>query len=258
MKQTRRSFIQDALKGGILLVGGTAFSVLSCKDIFTDSGLKTPTGKRWAMAIDVRKCLKRESCDDCIAACHLGHNVPEIHDVRRAITWIWKDEFDRALPNMRDEYSSPELRHARTILLCNHCADPPCVRVCPARATWKREDGIVVIDQHRCIGCRYCMAACPYGSRSFNWSDPRKALAKEKINPSYPTRTKGTVEKCELCVERIDRGMGPLCVSACKEKAMVFGDLHDPGSDLRRAIEGRTALRRKSELGTGPAVYYLL
>ncbi|TAL35321.1 MAG: 4Fe-4S dicluster domain-containing protein [Spirochaetes bacterium] len=258
MNRTRREFIRTALERGLVVIGGTAFAALSCKDIFTDDGLKTHTGKRWGMAVDLLKCMKKESCVDCIAACHLGHNVPDIKEVKHAITWIWKDEFERVLPNVHDEYSPPAARHAGTILLCNHCANPPCVRVCPARATWKREDGIVVIDQHRCIGCRYCMAACPYGSRSFNWSDPRKFLAKERITPAYPTRTKGTVEKCEFCVERVDRGQGLLCVGACKEKALLFGDLNDPKSEVRAAMTGRTALRRKSELGTGPAVYYLL
>jgi Fe-S-cluster-containing dehydrogenase component len=144
------------------------------------------------------------------------------------------------------------------IVLCNHCGDPPCVRVCPTHATWRRKDGIVMMDMHRCIGCRYCMAACPYGSRSFNWSDPRKFIPEKAINPGYPTRTKGVVEKCSFCNERIDIGLIPACVEACKEKALVFGDINDPGSNVRKLLQKRFAIRRKPSLGTEPHVYYMI
>jgi molybdopterin-containing oxidoreductase family iron-sulfur binding subunit len=115
-----------------------------------------------------------------------------------------------------------------------------------------------MMDMHRCIGCRYCMAACPYGSRSFNWSDPRKALPEKDIDPSYPTRAKGVVEKCDFCAERVDRGLAPVCVGACKEKALAFGNLSDPASPLRAMLAGRYAIRRKTELGTDPQIYYLV
>jgi molybdopterin-containing oxidoreductase family iron-sulfur binding subunit len=128
------------------------------------------------------------------------------------------------------------------------------VRVCPTQATWARDDGVVTIDAHRCIGCRYCVAACPYGSRSFNWIDPapyvRPPLA------IYPTRTRGVVEKCNLCEERLADGGLPACVEACPERAMVFGDARDPASEVRRVIRERRTLRRKPELGTRPQLYY--
>ena len=123
-------------------------------------------------------------------------------------------------------------------------------------ATWRREDGVVMMDFHRCIGCRYCMAACPYGSRSFNWKDPRPAIA--EVNPDFPTRTKGVVEKCDFCEERLAKNLGPLCAEACAEKALVFGNLEQPDSEIRRALRSRFALQRKPELGTGPSVYYLI
>jgi molybdopterin-containing oxidoreductase family iron-sulfur binding subunit len=123
-------------------------------------------------------------------------------------------------------------------------------------ATWKREDGIVMMDWHRCIGCRYCVAACPYGSRSFNWQDPRTALA--TINPDFPTRTKGVVEKCNFCEERLARGEQPACVGACPEKAFIFGNLADPNSEPRQLLRTRFAVQREPELGTGPSVYYLV
>ncbi len=100
------------------------------------------------------------------------------------------------------------------------------------------------------------MAACPYGSRSFNWQDPRPAIASP--NPDFPTRTKGVVEKCNFCEERLARGLRPACVEACQEKAMVFGDLTDPGSEPRKLLRARFALQREPELGTGPSVYYLV
>ena len=116
-----------------------------------------------------------------------------------------------------------------------------------------------MMDQHRCIGCRYCIAACPYGSRSFNWSDPREKL--EKTNPRFPTREKGVVEKCNFCEERLAEGELPACVEACKDDenpAMVFGDLDDPNSPVRQLLSERHAIRRKPGLGTEPEVYYLV
>jgi molybdopterin-containing oxidoreductase family iron-sulfur binding subunit len=113
-----------------------------------------------------------------------------------------------------------------------------------------------MMDWHRCIGCRYCVAACPYGSRSFNWGDPRPYI--RELNPDFPTRTKGVVEKCTFCEERLAKGQMPACVEACKAKAMVFGDLNDPQSEVRKLLGSRYALRRKPELGTKPEVYYLV
>jgi molybdopterin-containing oxidoreductase family iron-sulfur binding subunit len=113
-----------------------------------------------------------------------------------------------------------------------------------------------MMDWHRCIGCRYCVAACPYGSRSFNWSDPRPHIG--QLNGDYPTRTKGVVEKCTFCDERLARGRPPACVEACPEKALVFGDMADPNSEVRRLVRDELTFRRKPELGTEPQVFYLL
>ncbi len=256
MELTRLEFLRKAWRTGIIIFGGASFEIMAGKALGAETA--PPAGKRLAMAVDLRACLKAGQCEKCVDACHRGHNVPAIPDVKRAIAWIWRDDLERAMPGVLDDFSGGELRGAKPVLLCNQCGNPPCVRVCPTGATWKRGDGIVMMDQHRCIGCRYCMAACPYGSRSFNWSDPRKYLAKQSINKDYPTRTKGTVEKCEFCAERVDRGQEPLCASACGEKAIAFGDLRDGASAVRKALAGRIALRRKPELGTDPAVYYLL
>jgi len=217
---------------------------------------KALTAKRWAMVVDTRKCANKKDCKDCIEACHRIHNVPDIPDPKREIKWIWKDSYKHTFPEQEYEYNEEVLKDRPFVLLCNHCENPPCVRVCPTQATFQREDGIVMMDMHRCIGCRFCMAACPYGSRSFNWQDPRPFIKKE--NPEYPTRTKGVVEKCDFCAERLDKGLLPACVEACKEKALIFGDLGDPNSEVSKVLRSHYTIRRKPGLGTGPQIYYIV
>ncbi len=212
---------------------------------------------RWAMVIDTQKCLKKAGCTDCIKACHNAHNVPAIKNAAHEVKWIWKASFEQVFPSQANAYTELAFHDKPIPVFCNHCDNPACVRVCPAKATWKREDGIVMMDWHRCIGCRYCMAACPYGSRSFNWLDPRPAIA--RLNPDYPTRTKGVVEKCTFCAERLAKGQQPLCVEACREqKALTFGNLNDPNSEVSQLVRARFTLRRKPELGTRPELYYIL
>jgi molybdopterin-containing oxidoreductase family iron-sulfur binding subunit len=213
--------------------------------------------KRYAMVIDLKKCHSQEGCKDCVRACHLYHNVPEFDNRKDEIKWIWKDSFHHAFHSTEHKYLEESITEGPALLLCNHCDNPPCTRVCPTKATWKREeDGIVMMDWHRCIGCRYCVVACPYGSRSFNWRDPRPHI--EEVNPDFPTRTRGVVEKCTFCELRLAKGQKPACVEACKEGALIFGDLEDPESEVRQALEGRFSIRRKPELGTEPEVYYLV
>jgi len=213
------------------------------------------TGRQMAMVVDTSKCLREEGCDRCIRACHQAHNVPEIADPAREVKWIWKEPFEAAFPSMEGEHLQESLKEREVLVLCNHCANPPCVRVCPTGATWKREsDGIVMMDWHRCIGCRYCVAACPYGSRSFNWSDPREQLV--QINDQFPTRTKGVVEKCTFCEERLAKGQLPACVEACEENALVFGDIDSP--EISELLRENFTLRRKPELGTEPQIFYIL
>jgi Fe-S-cluster-containing dehydrogenase component len=215
------------------------------------------TAKRWAMVIDLNKCAQEEGCTKCIDACHRFHNVPDIKDKAHEIKWIWKEEFKHAFPSAHNEYQAKQIESLPVLLLCNHCDNPPCVRVCPTKATWKREgDGIVMMDWHRCIGCRYCMAACPYGSRSFNWIEPREYVAEQ--NPEFPTRTKGVVEKCTFCEERLAKGELPACVEACPQSAMLFGDLDDSRSEVRHLLGSEYAIRRKPELGTQPEIFYIV
>nr|CAJ31172.1 Hdr-like menaquinol-oxidizing enzyme, subunit A (HmeA) [uncultured sulfate-reducing bacterium] len=257
MGMDRRKFMKVAGVTALGVASGARSKMLARGTSRMTAGESPRTGTRWAMVIDLKKCAEADGCKDCINACHVTHNVPKFDSPKDEIKWIWKEPFERAFHSQENEYFGEELKHGPTLLLCNHCDNPPCVRVCPTQATWKREgDGIVMMDWHRCIGCRYCVAACPYGSRSFNWRDPRPHIA--DIDDDYPTRNRGVVEKCTFCEERLAKGQLPACVEACKAKAIVFGDLEDPDSEIRAILGERFTIRRKPELGTKPEVYYLV
>jgi molybdopterin-containing oxidoreductase family iron-sulfur binding subunit len=254
MKITRKDFLRLSGLGLLAVAGKKAVRAITEAAPSASTPKKT---KQWGMVIDLAKCRQEAGCTDCIKACNTAHNIPQIADPAREIKWIWNQPFETVFPLLKTDYTKQAYTGHPITVLCNHCANPPCVRVCPTQATWKRdEDGIVMMDWHRCIGCRYCMAACPYGSRSFNWQDPRLAIA--SFNPDFPTRTKGVVEKCNFCEERLARGKRPACVEACPEKTIVFGDLLDPDSEPRQLLRTRFSLQREPELGTSPSVYYLV
>ena len=231
-------------------------------DLFSSASAKptgigeTATAKKWAMTVDLRACARKEGCRDCVEACHRAHNVPDFGNPKDEIKWIWTAPFGKVFGEEDHGFGYAGLAYAPVLVLCNHCENPPCVKVCPTKATFRRaEDGIVMMDYHRCIGCRYCMAACPYGARSFNWREPRPFI--KSIRADYPTRTLGVVEKCNFCDERLAVGMLPACVEACKEKGLAFGDLNAEGSEVRTILRSKFAVRRKSYLGTEPKVYYI-
>jgi molybdopterin-containing oxidoreductase family iron-sulfur binding subunit len=258
MKITRKEFLGFCGAGLVALSGRKVLALLG-------SPGQSPAGpasgaaarKQWGMIIDTTKCAKEQGCVRCIEACDSAHNIPSFQNSAHRIEWIWEVPFEDIFPSYQTQYLENARKQEPTPVLCNHCDDPPCVRVCPTGATWKREeDGIVMMDWHRCIGCRYCMAACPYGSRSFNWVDPRPHI--KTLNADFPTRTKGVVEKCTFCSERLAKGQMPACVEACPEKALVFGDLNDPRSPIRNLLASQYTLRRKPELGTGPNIYYVV
>ena len=246
MRIDRRTFLGAAGLSALAMAGKSSMEALAAAAL--------PT--RWAMVIDPRKCLKEEGCTDCIGACDRAHNVPHLLERAREVKWIWREPFDKAFPGQSSRYAEDALKKTPVLVFCNHCDNPPCVRVCPTRATWRRADGLVMMDWHRCIGCRYCVAACPYGSRSFNWLDPRPYI--KPLNPEFPTRTKGVVEKCTFCDERLAKGQSPACVEACPEKALVFGNLNDATSEVRELLRSRHSIRRRPELGTEPGIYYLV
>ncbi len=257
MNLSRKDFLR-ASGASLLAVAGErlAASLPGASQGAGDESQRPQIAVRWAMFLDMSKCIEKEGCTKCLAACRQTHNIPEIPDRNHEVKWIWKAPFESAFPEQESDYSVERFKRRPVPVLCNHCDQPPCVRVCPTQATWKREDGIVMMDWHRCIGCRYCMAACPYGSRSFNWVDPRSRLA--SMNPDFPTRTKGIVEKCNFCEERLAKGQPLACVEACPQNAMVFGNLNDPQSPVRRLLRSRYSIRRKPELGTRPQVYYMV
>ncbi|MFC2046773.1 sulfate reduction electron transfer complex DsrMKJOP subunit DsrO [Chloroflexota bacterium] len=215
---------------------------------------QTTTTTKWGMAINMKACSERDDCRECINACHSYHNVPDIDNKEEGIKWIYKAPFEKVFPEHENEFIASGMKEVPIILLCNHCKHPPCIKVCPTKATWKREDGIVMMDYHRCIGCRYCMGGCPYGSRSFNWKYPRPFI--REVNPDFPTRTRGVVEKCNFCAKRLSQGLSPACVEACPEKALTFGNLLDHESEISEILRTHNIIRRLPELGTDPNIYY--
>ena len=209
-------------------------------------------GKK-VFVFDISRC---SGCYVCQTACkdeHCDNDWTPIAKPQPDIGqfWIKVHDYPRG--------TAPKVRVHYVPEMCNHCDKPPCVRVCPTKATFKNADGIVVMDFHRCIGCRFCMAACPYGSRSFNWRDPRDFIDQAQMNRDFPTRTRGVVEKCNFCAERLRNGLQPACVEACKGNgAIVFGDLNDSNSELRRLLKENHTVQRNPSLGTHPSVFYIV
>jgi molybdopterin-containing oxidoreductase family iron-sulfur binding subunit len=264
----RRQFLRLVGVSTVAGIGGTAvFNGLRNKGLEAVQTMPDPralTAKRWGFVVDISKLQTDEDYQKCIDACHDIHNVPDMSSlpadlrIRQEVKWIWKDNFEHTFPTApEDEYQNSELKEKNFFLFCNHCAKPACVRVCPTKATFKRKDGVVMQDMHRCIGCRFCMAACPFGARSFNWRDPRPFIKPGKENKEFPTRMIGVVEKCTFCYERLAKGMKPACVEA-SNGAIVFGDLEDPNSEVRKLIATKYTIRRKPELGTQPGIYYVI
>ena len=193
---------------------------------------------RWGMLVDLNRCAS--DCDACVTACDKENGLPAEKTATSA-QWIRKVE----LKDMRGQVRSLPM-------MCQHCAEPPCVDVCPTGASFKRADGIVLVDRHSCIGCRYCVMACPYGARSF----VHEPVTNQK--PDVP-RGKGCVESCTLCVQRIDRDRIPACVEACAaegHKALLFGDLNDPKSEIARRIAAVAATQVRADLRLDTAVRY--
>jgi molybdopterin-containing oxidoreductase family iron-sulfur binding subunit len=196
MTTNRRDFLKIAGASALTLIAPSILSPVWAKDnviIPGNAALATKTSanalmaKRWAMAVDPSKCPT--DCVDCIAACHTTHNVPDFGNPKDEVKWIWREDFPHIFPDENHSYLPKTARSMRPIVLCNHCANPPCVRVCPTKATFQRQDGIVMMDYHRCIGCRLCIAACPYGARSMNYRDPRPFNA--LLKPVITTRKNG-------------------------------------------------------------------
>lgn len=207
------------------------------------------TGHRWVMVIDLAKC---NGCGDCTAACNRYHFVPPGQE--------WIKVYRNTDAKGTNAYWFPRP--------CMQCDNPPCTKVCPVSATYKRADGIVIMDQERCIGCRYCIAACPYSARYFNWSEPphtaEELAASYSIELNYPHR-RGVVEKCIFCPAEVRQGKIPACAAACPMGAIYYGDEKENAATnalgttvkLTGLIQKNSGYRFLEELGTEPRVWYL-
>jgi len=199
----------------------------------------------WAMVVDRERCI---GCWSCAVICKSENDLP-------LGTW-----WNRILTE-GDEIDQPEEARGGALemhwlpLACQHCENAPCVKVCPVGATYHRDDGLVMQDYDRCIGCRYCMIACPYGVRVFNWGAPVRPTPYD--TGMVAPRPIGTVEKCTMCVHRLVEDQVPSCVWSCPTGARVFGDLDDPDSRVNRLIREREGFELLEEAGTKPSVHYL-
>tara|TARA_B100001971_G_scaffold24252_1_gene18893 strand:+ start:458 stop:1405 length:948 start_codon:yes stop_codon:yes gene_type:complete len=209
-------------------------------------------------ALNISKCKGYRKCvDACVEENNQGRDTQ--------IQYIRVLEMERGSMNLEESnhYYDPETVPQKgkfyMPVQCMQCENPPCVRACPVKATWKETDGVVVIDYDWCIGCRYCMTACPYWARHFNWNEPE--LPPEELNPvthylGNRPRSKGVMEKCMFCVQRTRKGQQPACMEACPTGARIFGNLLDPESEIRYILENKTVFRLKEDLGTEPKFWY--
>jgi tetrathionate reductase subunit B len=220
-------------------VGGSTLAWASCTAArteveATDSDAPSRRG-HMLMVIDLRRCT---GCHSCAVACKAEHGV-RLGGFR---SWVSEQEIG----------SYPDVTREFLPRLCNQCQNSPCLKVCPTGATSRRADGIIKVDPDRCIGCRHCMAACPYNARYFN---PQRDLGGEQRR--FPARTHGTVDKCDFCSRRVDAGQEPACVATCPASARAFGDAQDPASEVARMLVREPAITLLPNLGTRPSVVYI-
>ncbi|MEA1888664.1 MAG: 4Fe-4S dicluster domain-containing protein [Pseudomonadota bacterium] len=223
---------------------------IHCKDTPAQQGVL------FGYALNISKC---RGYRDCVHACVKENNLSRDTQYIRVI------ELDRDSLNLHegDHYYDSETvpvegKHYLP-MQCMHCDNPPCVKACPVEATWTEPDGIVVVDYDWCIGCRYCMAACPYQARHFNWGHPKlppEEITTETHYLGNRPRPRGVVEKCHFCVQRTREGQQPACQEACPTGARVFGNLLDPNSEIRYVLEHSAVFRLKEDLGTEPKFWY--
>ena len=240
--KTRRDFLKKAGVGVTTAVLASGVTLMAYPDgaAARKAGEPADSNKRWGLLIDVNKCT--ENCSDCVTACSQENGWKL--DGNPAVDAQWIRKLKIKNPKSGFEQTFP--------VMCQHCGHPPCVDVCPTGASFKRADGIVLVDKHICIGCRYCMMACPYKARSF----VHEPLENQK---SYAPRGKGTVESCTLCVHRVDRGDQPACVEKCAKDgngALMFGDLNDADSEISKTIATYATKQIRADLGLDTGVRY--
>jgi molybdopterin-containing oxidoreductase family iron-sulfur binding subunit len=292
-RYTRRDFIK--IVSGTL-IAGSAMANVSCKKEVTEEFLqkhflemneeeKKQTIKRledkylrsygkkfeistkgakpntlWGYGLDLSRCI---GCRRCVYGCVKENNNSRSQTQTQWIRVIRLKKGNLINLENAEHYYNPETVPEEGYIYmpvqCQHCENPPCVKVCPVHATWKEPDGLVVVDYNWCIGCRYCMAACPYRGRVFNWGEPN--IPPEELNTSVHylgnrPRSKNVVEKCTFCVQRVRSGRYPACVEACPTGTRKFGNLLDPDSEIRYLIANKRVFRLKEDLNTEPKFYY--
>ena len=221
---------------------------------------------QWAMVIDLDRCT---GCEACVVACRVENNIPTVGPEQaangRSINWIRVERY------FEGEY--PDVKVKFMPVLCQHCEEAPCEPVCPVYATYHTDEGLNAQVYNRCVGTRYCANNCPYTVRFFNFFDPKWDAPLEKaLNPEVSVRTRGVMEKCTFCIQRIRKGeekakdegrevrdgdVVPACVQTCTTKAMYFGNIADPASEVSKLSKSNRASRLLGELGTKPRVIYL-
>mgnify|MGYP003860290031 CR=1 FL=1 len=236
MGMDRRTFLKlgGAVVIGSMITPGTQYLLASQEE---KPGEKSKT--RWGMVVDLNKCT---GCKVCEKVCREENNVPFYGNKRYDAYWIRVANIRQQLPGAPERYIP---------LLCQHCADAPCVHVCVTKASFVRKDGIVLVDEHRCIGCRYCVVACPYRARSIIFRNSNTWTNKELQRMMI-----GVATKCTFCVHRVDKGVEPACVEKCPHNALIFGNINDPNSKIAKIIaEGKTQVLRPEKL-VRPGVFY--
>jgi Fe-S-cluster-containing dehydrogenase component len=227
---------------------------------FQISTQPSEAGVLWGYGLDLSRCI---GCRRCVYACVKENNQSRVNP---QLQWIRVIRLKKGslinLENSEHYYNPqtvPEPGFMYMPVQCQHCENPPCVRVCPVKATWKEPDGIVVVDYNWCIGCRYCIAACPYKGRVFNWAEPNIPAAELNTGVHYlgnRPRMKNVVEKCTFCIQRVRNGIYPACVEICPTGTRKFGNLLDPKSEIRYLIENKRVFRLKEDFNTEPKFYY--
>ncbi len=236
--QSRRSFVKQTAAGVSVatMAPGVVLYSLARATRHPDEAVTDEV--RWGMLIDANRCV--DGCTDCVTACHEENGVHQLGRPATDAQWIRK-------VHLRDRQTG---REYGIPVMCQHCEHPPCVDVCPTGASFKRADGIVLVDKHICIGCRYCMMACPYKARSFIHEDVTDQVA-------HAPRGKGTVESCTFCVHKLDAGEGTTaCVQACQHDALIFGDLNDSDSRLSRELAKYPSRQLRADLHLNQGVRY--